>query len=83
MNWKELKIFCDSLTKDQLENAVVIWREDECISDLEPLVLEEDYYLDEEEGDGLCFPESECGGDINSPNLKKVYEKGFPLLMAD
>ena len=83
MKWLELKKFCESLTKEQLENNVVIWREEECISDIGPVVLEEDYYLDEEEGGGLCIPESEFEWDINVPNVKKVYNEGFPLLMAE
>lgn len=80
MNWRELKDFCNSLNEEQLEKQVIIWREDEAIANISPMVLEEDYYMDPEEDEG-CYPESEASSPIES--LKKVYEKGDPILTEE
>jgi len=79
MNWKKLKEFCNSLDEKQLENEVILWREDEAISDIEPQKLEEDYYISEyDEG---CYPESEATEPIE--DLKKVYDKDTPILIEN
>lgn len=90
MNWKQLKDFCNGLTEEQLEKKVVIWREDEAISNIETTLLEEDYYIEKESGSPEgCFEESEANYMIeNNPedypnglgDFKKVYDKGHPLL---
>jgi hypothetical protein len=76
--WKELKEFCNNLTDKQLEKKVILWREDESISDMDPMQLESDHYIDREEGEEYCYPESEAEKPIEK--LEKVYEKGDPIL---
>jgi len=83
MNWIELKEFCNSLNEDQLSKKVILWREDEAITDIETLKLEVDHYIDEEEGNGMCFPISEWEGQIDDSALRKVYDKGTPLLVEN
>lgn len=91
MTWKELKEFCNSLDEKQLQSKVLVWREEECISKLEPITLSEDYYNAPEEFEPLCFSETEAKqmvvDNIDFPNgmddLKKVYDKGQPILQED
>jgi len=91
MTWQEMKDFCNSLDESQLKKNVLVWREEECISKLEPTPLYEDYCRDPEEFEPFCFPESEAKtmvvDNIDFPNgmddLEKVYDKGHPILMAD
>lgn len=84
MVWKELKNFCNSLDEEQLTKEVVIWREDESVSDLTPLILDEDHFIDQEDSENGCFPESEIKNfdpiEIGEMKLKKVYDKGDPIL---
>lgn len=93
MTWKELKDFCKELTEEQLEKKVIIWREEEVISNLQAETLEEDYYIAKtglyDEG---CFDETTALDLIKDnpkdyPNgindFKKVYDKGFPVLSED
>lgn len=85
-----MKDFCDSLSPEQLEKKVVIWREDEAISKMDPVILESDQYIaDDMEG---CVDEDEAKYIVefspdDYPNgmadFKKVYEKGHPILMED
>jgi hypothetical protein len=76
MNWKELKEFCNLLDKKQLNRNVILWREDEAITDIDVELLSEDYYKgDDDEG---CYPESEASEPIES--LRKVYSKGDAIL---
>lgn len=92
MTWKELKDFCNNLPESQLEKKVILWREDEAITDIEAIELDEDYYIDEDNWDNGCVPESECQGifDLNPedyPNgladLTKTYEKGTAILQEN
>jgi len=91
MTWQEMKDFCNSLDEWQLKKKVLVWREEECISKLEPTPLHEDYYRDPKEFEPLCFPESEAKtmvvDNIDFPrgleDLEKVYDKGHPILMED
>lgn len=92
MNWKELKDFCNNLDDEQLNKKVLIWREEEVISDIEAINLEEDYFIDEDCWDEGCAPESECLQIIemnpeNYPNglsdLKKCYQKGHPIIQEN
>ena len=76
MKWSQLKEFCNSLTEDQLEKNVILWREDEAIGDIDAFPLEEDHYTDED--NDRCYPESEAEGPVE--NLQKAYSKGDPIL---
>ena len=85
-----MKEFCDELTEEQLDKKVILWREDEAISKIEPITLSEDYYMFD--GDEGCVPESEAKHTIKHeskeyPNgladVEKGYEKGHPILMED
>lgn len=87
MNWKEMKDFCDGLTEDQLQKKVILWREEEAVSDIEPMKLEEDYYVDDE-ADG-CEMESDVLEKIKEnpedypeglEHFRKAYSKGDPIL---
>jgi hypothetical protein len=76
MNWKQLKEFCNSLDEKQLDRKIVLWREDEAVNNVEAMTIEEDHYIGED--DEGCYPESEAKEPLE--NLKKVYEKGNPIL---
>lgn len=76
MNWNKLKEFCNSLDEKQLQKKVILWREDESISEIEPIVINEDHYIGEDEE--ACYPESDAQEPIE--DLKKVYDKGDPIL---
>ena len=90
MNWKELKEFCNLLTEEQLNKNVILWQEDYCISKIETLVLDEDYYKGDNTSEG-CFPLSEAKDIADDPDefpngvedLIKVYDKGHPILRED
>jgi hypothetical protein len=88
MNWKELKEFCNRLPESELEKNVILWREDEAITDINAEQLEESYYFDPESDMG-CFPESQAKLFITEdesayPNgmdtFEKAYDKGHPIL---
>ena len=81
MKWKKLKEFCNSLDEKQLEQKVILWREDEAISRIEAHKLEEDHYINPEDCEDGCYPISEATESIE--NLKKVYDAGTPLLLED
>ena len=79
-----MKEFCDSLGEEQLNEKVIVWREDEAISDLEPTKLEADHYIGK--GEHGCYPLDEAGltlKDAEEQGLKKVYDKGYPILMEN
>jgi len=78
MNWTELKEFCNSLDEAQLKKKVILWREDEAISDIDSMKLEEDHYINPDMHEEGCYPESEALEPIDQ--LKKVYKKGDPIL---
>lgn len=89
MNWKELKDFCNALPEQELPKKVIMWREDECVNDIEAEVLDQDHYIDPEgQSPENCFPETHAREIIEDkdayPNgmsdLKKVYDKGRPIL---
>ena len=89
MNWKELKGFCNGLTEEQLEQKVIMWREDEAVQEIKAMTLEQDHYINKEDYDNGCFEESEMRSqiendeDLTEEDFKKVYDKGFPLLWED
>lgn len=88
MNWKELKDFCNNLPESELEAKVILWREDEAITDIEAEQLDENHYIGEYHDEG-CITESDALYDIklnpdDYPNglndFTKVYTKGTPIL---
>lgn len=83
MNWKELKEFANSLDEKQLSKKVVLWREGETLTSIEPKELQEDHYISIEEPENGCFPVSEAKYMEPETKIKKVYDKGFPILWAD
>ena len=84
MNWEELKKFANTLDEKQLERNVILWREGEVIDDIDGMALEADYYIGkDEEG---CYPLEDAGltiEDVKKKKLKKVYDKGTPILWED
>ena len=89
MNWKELKEFCNSLPEEKLENKVILWREEEAISDIYAEQLKEDHFnYDDCEG---CVSESDAKSMLEDedafPNgmddFEKVYDKGDPILCEE
>ena len=84
MNWNQLKDFCNSLTEEQLQKNVLVWREDKAFSNMEPIVLNYDMYIGlGEEG---CYPLHEVDlteEQAEEEGLTKVYSKGDPILMED
>lgn len=89
MNWRELKDFCNSLPESELEEKVILWREEEAITDISASQLEEDNYVDNEREEDGCFGKSEAESQIKMspedfPNglehFTKVYDKGNPIL---
>ncbi|OXB01733.1 hypothetical protein B0A75_04640 [Flavobacterium oncorhynchi] len=92
MNWKELKDFCNNLPESELEKNVMLWREDEVISDISAQQLNEDNYIYPPTVEDGCFPESEMKSQIEmSPsdypkgvrNFTKIYDKGHPVLVEN
>ena len=55
MTWKELKEFANSLPEKELDKKVILWREDEAITNIEANQLEEDHYIDLEYSEYGCF----------------------------
>ena len=91
MKWKKLKEFCNNLPETELEKEVILWREDEAVSQIKAMCLKEDHYVDPELSENGCFPETDAksfiGYEESYPNglsdLKKVYDKGHPILWED
>lgn len=90
MTWNDLKKFCNELPENELEKNVILWREEEAITDISAVALDEDHYVDKEGeiSDG-CFPLSDAEHWIRtSPEdypdgidgFEKVYDKGHPVL---
>ena len=77
MNWNELKEFCESLDEMQLQKKVILWRENEAISNINAEALEETHYINPH-ADESCYPESEANEPIE--DLEIAYEKGSPIL---
>lgn len=89
MKWSELKEFANSLDEKQLENDVVLLREEEAIKDLSTFLFEENQYVNSEYPEDGCMDESEAKSQIEScpddfPNgmddFRKVYDKGTPMI---
>ena len=86
MTWKELKEFANSLPEKELDKKVILWREDEAITNIEANQLEEDHYIDLKYSEYGCFEESEMkyqlenDEDKSEKDYKKVYDKGTPIL---
>ena len=81
MTWKELKDFANALTGEQLDNKVILWREEEAISKIDAMQLEENHYVDMECPENGCFPES--AADVPLSELTLVYKAGSPILNED
>lgn len=81
MTWIELKEFCNSLPEDQLKRSVILWREEDAITDIWAEQLLEDHYKGDED-DG-CYPLSDAGltiEDAEEQGLEKVYSVGDAIL---
>ena len=78
MTWQELKDFCNNLPEEVLDKDVVLWREEDSITEIESRELEEDYYMNPED-DLVCLPESEMPTNLEDDRVK-VYDRGFPIL---
>jgi hypothetical protein len=84
MNWKQMKEFVNGLSDEQLDKDVILWREDEVVKDIDAESLSEDHYIGED--DEGCYPLSEVGLSIEKAQekgLKKVYDKGYPILFEN
>lgn len=80
MTYQELKDFCNSLPESELSKKVILWREDEAITDISAEQLQEDHYIDVDNSEDGCFPASECKHLDPETKIKKVYDKGTPIL---
>lgn len=83
MNWRQLKDFANSLPESELEKKVILWREDEAITEIEAEQLEEDHYIKVDDPENGCFPVSECKELEPDVKIKRVYEKGTPILQEN
>ena len=84
MNWKELKEFANSIPEEDLAKNVILWREDEAITDIGVMALEEDHYI--EEGDDGCYPLSDVNLTVDEAieqGMKKVYSVGHPVMFEN
>ena len=82
--WKDLKEFANSLDEKQLENKVVVWREEEAISDFEANTLEEDHYIGD--NDDGCYSLRDAGltiEDAKEQGLELAYPKGHPIIFEN
>jgi hypothetical protein len=82
MNFRELKDFCNSLPEKELDKKIILWREnaEDVITDIQAEQLEEDFYIKVDEPEDGCFPDSECDHLDSDVEIKRVYEKGHPIL---
>ena len=80
MNWSQLKDFCNSLPMSELENNVILWREDEAITDIGAEQLQEDYYIKKDEPEDGCFSCSDCDNFEPDIKIERIYQKGHPIL---
>lgn len=89
MDWKKLKDFCNSLPESELEKKVILWREEEAITDISASQLDSDMYIEIYNNEDGCFEMFEVEEMIkNYPedypegmdHFKKVYDKGHPIL---
>lgn len=80
MNWRQLKEFANSLPEKELDKKVILWREEEAVTKIEAEQLEEDHYIDLDNSENGCFPLSELEHLDPSTRIKKVYDKGHPVL---
>ena len=83
MNQRELKAFVNDLPESELDKQVILWREDEAITKIEAEQLEEDHYIDLDDPENGCFPVSECKNLEPDTRIKKVYDKGHPILWEE
>lgn len=81
ITWREIKELVNKLTEEQLDATVIMWQEEGAITDIDAFQLEEDHYIDLDDSENGCFPESECEHLEPDTKFKKVYDKGHPVLM--
>ncbi len=67
------------LSEDKLNESVILWREEEAVTNIEADRLEDDYYIDKERHEDGCFTLSDVIFDEEG-RLEKVYDKGYPIL---
>jgi len=82
MKWKDLKKFANELPTEELEKDVICWREDEVVSPIMPMVLEEDHYTHTEADENGCAPMSDFNEE-DKDFLKIAYKKGHPILWEE
>lgn len=68
---------CKPLTNEQLNNPVLVLREDETVHKISFEVLNENYIVDVENTEQGCFPESDADPDMET---RVAYKKGTPIL---
>lgn len=83
MTWRDLKTFVNNLPESELAKKVILWREDEAITSIEAIQLEEDHYINLDDSENGCFPVSECKDLEPDTKVKKVYDKGHPILFEE
>lgn len=77
----DLKNFVNGLSDEQLKEPVILWREEEGVTNIEGMVLEKDHYTTE--GETHCFPEDEATEEQKNEGLELEYKKGTPILWED
>lgn len=80
MTYQELKDFCNNLPEAELNKKVILWRENDAITNIMAEQLTEDHYIDVDNTEDGCFPESELKSFYHDMETKKVYDKGTPIL---
>ena len=68
-----------------MEQKVVLWREDEAITNIGAERLHADHYIGEGDDDG-CYTLDDAGlslEEAKEQGLQKVYDKGTPILFND
>lgn len=83
MTWHELKEFANSLSEEQLNKKIILWREDEAITRIDAEQLEEEHYINVDDSENGCFPVSECKDLDPETKIIKVYDKGHPILWEE
>lgn len=89
MTWAQMKSFCEGLNEEQLKAKVIVWQEDEVITDLNAMQLDQDHYINVDRPELGCSPiqDHECqeyhSKGIRAEKFRKVYDKGHPVLWQD
>jgi len=83
MNWKQLKDFCNNLPESELEKNVILWQEENVITDIDARQLEQDYYIERENPENGCFGVTERKELEPDTKIKRVYKEGHPILQEN